>query len=161
MKMYLNSLYLHKLVTLSAPLRILTSTYNIPDACPPRRSVCVCVCVCAHSGKLRWKMRPRRCSHLMFLVLVEGHICEGMKGDVITSSANFAAFSFFFLFFFLRREFHWGCSWLLPKRDQTSTFPALDFLIYSGLHHQLSFPKFLNCSFLDSHSFHNRCLWSS
>ena len=58
------------------------------------------MCVCAHSGRLRWKMRSRRCSHLMFLVLVEGHICEGMKGDVITSSANFAAFSFSFLFFF-------------------------------------------------------------
>lgn len=49
-------------------------------------------------------MRSRRCSHLMFLVLVEGHICEGMKGDVITSSANFAAFSFSFLFFFFLGE---------------------------------------------------------
>lgn len=39
----------------------------------------------------------------MFLVLVEGHICEGMKGDVITSSANFAAFSFFLFFFFKER----------------------------------------------------------
>ena len=43
----------------------------------------------------------------MFLVLAEGHICEGMKGmkgDVITSSANFATFSFFFPFFFFLKE---------------------------------------------------------
>lgn len=42
----------------------------------------------------------------MFLVLVEGHICEGMKGDVITSSANFAAFSFFL--FFLKERISLG-----------------------------------------------------
>ena len=70
----------------------------------PQEGVCVCVCVhacvCAHSGK-QVEDEAWRCSHLMFLVLVEGHICEGMKGDVITSSANSAAFSFFLFFFFL------------------------------------------------------------
>ena len=65
--------------------------------------VCVCACVCAHSGK-QVEDEAWRCSHLMFLVLVEGHICEGMKGDVITSSANSAAFSFFLFFFFYLKE---------------------------------------------------------
>ena len=46
--MYLNSLYLHKLVTLSAPLRIQALTTYLMLVPQEGVCVCVCVCVCVH-----------------------------------------------------------------------------------------------------------------